>query len=64
MYRNQLKRGTIGENYCVAVFTLERLDDIAAVMGYEAAQEVIKSMADVYRQTRERGGGLLDPAGG
>ncbi len=45
LYHNQFKRRPLGEDYCVVVFTLQRLDDIAAVLGYEAAQEVIRSMA-------------------
>jgi phospholipid/cholesterol/gamma-HCH transport system ATP-binding protein len=45
LYRNQFKRRPLGEDFCVVVFTLQRLDDIAAFLGYEAAQEVIRSMA-------------------
>ncbi len=44
MYHNQLKRRAFGETYCVAVFTLEKLDDIIAGLGHEAGQEAIRSM--------------------
>jgi phospholipid/cholesterol/gamma-HCH transport system ATP-binding protein len=44
MYHNQLKRRALGEPYCVAVFTLDRLDEIAAGLGHEAAQEALRIM--------------------
>jgi phospholipid/cholesterol/gamma-HCH transport system ATP-binding protein len=44
LYHNQLKRQALGEAYCVAVFTLEKLDDVIAVLGHDAAQEAIRSM--------------------
>ncbi len=44
MYHNQLKRRAFGEAYCVAVFTLEKLNDIIAGLGHEAGQEAIRSM--------------------
>ena len=44
MYHNELRRRGLGEAYCVAVFTLEKLDDIIAGLGHEAAQEAIRSM--------------------
>jgi len=44
LYHNQLKRQALGEAYCVAVFTLERLDDVIGVLGHDAAQEAIRSM--------------------
>jgi phospholipid/cholesterol/gamma-HCH transport system ATP-binding protein len=44
MYHNQLKRRALGEPYCVAVFTLEKLDEITAGLGHEAAQEAIRIM--------------------
>ncbi|MGE5252339.1 MAG: ATP-binding cassette domain-containing protein [Planctomycetaceae bacterium] len=44
LYHNQLKRRAPGEAYSVAVFTLEGLEDIIAVLGHDAAQEAIRSM--------------------
>jgi phospholipid/cholesterol/gamma-HCH transport system ATP-binding protein len=44
MYHNQLKRRALGEPYCVAIFTLEKLDEITAGLGHEAAQEAIRIM--------------------
>jgi phospholipid/cholesterol/gamma-HCH transport system ATP-binding protein len=44
LYHNQLKRRPLGEPYCVAVFTLEKLEDIIAGLGHEAGQEAIRSM--------------------
>ena len=44
LYHNLLKRRGLGEAYCVAVFTLQNLDDVRAGLGHEAAQEVIRSM--------------------
>ncbi len=44
LYHNQLKRQAPGEPYCVAVFTLEKLDEIIAVLGHVAAQEAIRSL--------------------
>jgi phospholipid/cholesterol/gamma-HCH transport system ATP-binding protein len=44
LYHNQLKQRGLGEAYCVAVFTLEKMDDIVAGLGHEAAQETIRSM--------------------
>jgi phospholipid/cholesterol/gamma-HCH transport system ATP-binding protein len=44
LYHNQLKRQASGEPYCVAVFTLERLDDVIAVLGHEAGQAAIRSL--------------------
>jgi phospholipid/cholesterol/gamma-HCH transport system ATP-binding protein len=40
----QLKRRESGESYCVAVFTLSDMDAIIAILGHDAAQEVIHSM--------------------
>jgi phospholipid/cholesterol/gamma-HCH transport system ATP-binding protein len=45
LYHNQLKRRALGEAYSVAVFTLEGLEDLIAVLGHDAAQEAIRSMA-------------------
>jgi phospholipid/cholesterol/gamma-HCH transport system ATP-binding protein len=44
LYHNQLNRQAFGEPYCVAVFMLEKLDEIIAVLGHEAAQEAIRSL--------------------
>ena len=44
MNHAHLKRRTIGENYSVAVFTLEGLSSIVTNLGYDAAQEAIQSM--------------------
>jgi len=44
LYHNQMNRRSFGEAYCVAVFTLEKLDDIIGGLGHEAGQEVIRSM--------------------
>jgi phospholipid/cholesterol/gamma-HCH transport system ATP-binding protein len=44
LYHSQLRRRALGETYCVAVFTLQSLDDIVAGLGHEAAQEAIRSM--------------------
>ncbi len=43
-YQTELKRGTLGETYTVAVFTLENLEAISAGLGHEAAQEAIRCM--------------------
>ena len=40
----QLKRREFGENYCVAVFTLEDINDVIAKLGHDAAQKAIHSM--------------------
>jgi phospholipid/cholesterol/gamma-HCH transport system ATP-binding protein len=40
----QMKRRTVGENYCVAVFSLDGLKSIVDNLGYDAAQEAIRSM--------------------
>jgi phospholipid/cholesterol/gamma-HCH transport system ATP-binding protein len=40
----QLKRREFGENYCVAIFTLEELNTIITKLGHDAAQEAIHSM--------------------
>ncbi len=45
LYHNQLNRRALGEAYCVAVFTLEKLDDIIAGLGHEAGQAAIRSLA-------------------
>ncbi len=44
LYQAQLKQKTIGETYSVVVFTLDELDAIITSLGYEAAQEAIRSM--------------------
>jgi phospholipid/cholesterol/gamma-HCH transport system ATP-binding protein len=44
MYHAHMKRRALGEDYSVAVFTLEELDSIIAVLGHEAAQEAIRRM--------------------
>ena len=44
LYHNQLKRQASGEPYCVAVFTLEGLDDVIAVLGHEAGQAAIRAL--------------------
>jgi len=44
LYHTQLKRRALEEAYCVVVFTLEKLDDIIAGLGHEAAQKAIRSM--------------------
>jgi phospholipid/cholesterol/gamma-HCH transport system ATP-binding protein len=44
LYHTQLKRRAIEEPYCVVVFTLEKVDDIIAVLGHDAAQKAIRSM--------------------
>jgi len=43
-YHGQMKRRSLRETYCVAVFKLESLDAIIAGMGHESAQEAIQSM--------------------
>jgi phospholipid/cholesterol/gamma-HCH transport system ATP-binding protein len=44
LYHNLLKRRPLGEDYCVAIFSLEKLDDIIAGLGHEAVQAAIRSM--------------------
>jgi len=44
LYHHQLKRRAFGEAYCVAVFRLEKMDDLIAGLGHDAAQEAIRSM--------------------
>jgi phospholipid/cholesterol/gamma-HCH transport system ATP-binding protein len=44
MYQGQMKRRTIRDTYCVAVFKLESLDAIISGLGHESAQEAIQSM--------------------
>jgi len=44
LYHHQLKHRALGEDYCVAVFTLPNLDDIRAGLGHEAAQEAIRAV--------------------
>jgi phospholipid/cholesterol/gamma-HCH transport system ATP-binding protein len=44
MNQAQLKRREFGENYCVAIFTLEELNTIITKLGHDAAQEAIHSM--------------------
>ncbi len=44
LYHNQLKRRAFGDAYCVAVFVLEKLDDIISGLGHEAGQEAIHAM--------------------
>jgi phospholipid/cholesterol/gamma-HCH transport system ATP-binding protein len=44
LYHNLLKRRALGEDYCVAIFSLEKLDDIIAGLGHEAVQAAIRSM--------------------
>jgi phospholipid/cholesterol/gamma-HCH transport system ATP-binding protein len=57
LYHNQLQRRALGEAYCVAVFTLEGLDDIIAGLGHEAGQEAIRSMgALIYKHFGGIGG--------
>ncbi len=43
-YHGQMKRRSLRDTYCVAVFKLESLDAIIAGMGHESAQEAIQSM--------------------
>jgi phospholipid/cholesterol/gamma-HCH transport system ATP-binding protein len=57
LYHNQLMRRAVGEAYCIAVFTLQNLDDIRAGLGHEAAQEVIRAMGGfIDRHLRAVGG--------
>jgi phospholipid/cholesterol/gamma-HCH transport system ATP-binding protein len=44
LYHGQMKRRPLRDTYCVAVFSLESLDDIIAGLGHESAQEAIQSM--------------------
>ncbi len=44
LYHHQLRRRELDEPYCLAVFTLEKLDDIIAQLGHEAGQEAIRTM--------------------
>ncbi|MGZ3594134.1 MAG: ATP-binding cassette domain-containing protein [Syntrophales bacterium] len=44
MYQGQMKRRTLRDAYCVAVFKLESLDAIISGLGHETAQEAIQSM--------------------
>jgi len=44
LYHHELKRRALGEAYCVAVFRLEKMDDLIAGLGHDAAQEAIRSM--------------------
>ncbi len=44
MYHGQMKRRSIRDTYCVAVFKLDSLDAIVASLGHESAQETIQSM--------------------
>jgi phospholipid/cholesterol/gamma-HCH transport system ATP-binding protein len=43
-YQGQLRGGALGETYAVAVFSLDGLDEVAARLGHDAAQEAIRSM--------------------
>ncbi len=43
-YYAQLKKDASEKSYVVAVFTLGGMDDVAAVLGHEAAQEAIRCM--------------------
>jgi phospholipid/cholesterol/gamma-HCH transport system ATP-binding protein len=44
MYHGQMKRRSLKDTYCVAVFKLESLDNIIETLGHESAQEAIQSM--------------------
>jgi phospholipid/cholesterol/gamma-HCH transport system ATP-binding protein len=44
MYQGQMKRRSLRETYCVAIFKLDSLDAIIAGLGHEAAQAAIQSM--------------------
>jgi phospholipid/cholesterol/gamma-HCH transport system ATP-binding protein len=44
MYHGQMKRRSLRDTYCVAVFKLESLDNIIETLGHEWAQEAIQSM--------------------
>ena len=44
VYHSQLRRKRLGETYCAAVFTLEKLDDIIATFGHDAGQKAIQCM--------------------
>ena len=44
MYHGQMKRRSLRDTYCVAVFKLDSLDAIIAGLGHESAQEAIQSM--------------------
>ena len=44
MYHGQMKRRSLKDTYCVAVFKLESLDAIITGLGHESAQEAIQSM--------------------
>jgi phospholipid/cholesterol/gamma-HCH transport system ATP-binding protein len=57
LYHNQLKRRALDEAYSVAVFTLEGLENIIAMLGHDAAQEAIRSMGAFIDKH-------LGPAGG
>ncbi len=43
MYHNQLTHRALGEPYTIVVFTLEGLEELAAGLGHEAADEAIRS---------------------
>jgi phospholipid/cholesterol/gamma-HCH transport system ATP-binding protein len=58
LYHNQLKRRALGEAYCVIVFTLKNLDDIAAGLGHEAAQMTIRSMGALIDKQLGAVGGI------
>ena len=40
----QLKRRKLWETYCVAVFTLDALEEVTTKLGHDAAQELIRGM--------------------
>ena len=44
MYQGQMKRRSLRETYCVAIFKLDSLDAIITGLGHEAAQAAIQSM--------------------
>ncbi|HTZ39072.1 MAG TPA: ATP-binding cassette domain-containing protein [Syntrophales bacterium] len=43
-YHGQLRGGAVGETYAVVVFSLDGLDTVAARLGYDAAQEALRSL--------------------
>jgi phospholipid/cholesterol/gamma-HCH transport system ATP-binding protein len=46
LYHNQLKHHSLGEAYCIIVFTLQNLDDIIAGLGHEGMQMTIRAMGE------------------
>jgi phospholipid/cholesterol/gamma-HCH transport system ATP-binding protein len=58
LYHSQLKQRGPGEAYCVAVFTLEKLEDIIAGLGHEAAQEAIRTMGTLIDKHSSAIGGF------